>query len=92
MSSAHGKDAIKQWCRNVPVMVVVCTRILTYEKLTLLRRATSAGRRISDIADLSVDALYSLIETDEVAAAQARVIPSERPNTGSVSGTILRYV
>ena len=54
------------------------------EKLTLLRRATSAGRRISDIADLSVDALYSLIETDEVAAAQARVIPSERPNTGSV--------
>jgi len=54
------------------------------EKLTLLRRATSAGRRIGDIASESSDALYSLIETDELAAAQARVIPSTRPSTGSV--------
>ena len=54
------------------------------EKLGLLRRATSAGRRIGDIASETMEQLYALVETDDQAAAQARNLPSERPNTGSV--------
>lgn len=84
-------DVIRAWERRydtvAPERASNGRRLYTdadVEKLTLLRRATSAGRRISDIANLSISELYSLIETDEVAAAQARVIPSERPNTGSV--------
>ena len=54
------------------------------EKLSLLRRATSAGRRIGDIASETLEQLYALVETDDQAAAQSRNLPSERPNTGSV--------
>jgi methanogenic corrinoid protein MtbC1 len=57
---------------------------LDVEKLSLLRRATSAGRRIGDIANQSIEELYALVETDEEAAAQAQSLPSKRPNTGSV--------
>ncbi|MEM8843985.1 MAG: MerR family transcriptional regulator [Pseudomonadota bacterium] len=57
---------------------------LDVEKLTLLRRATAAGRRIGDIANLTIEELYALVETDETAAAQAQNLPIERPNTGSV--------
>jgi len=57
---------------------------LDVEKLTLLRRATAAGRRIGDIANQSTEELYKLVENDESAAAIARNIPSQRPNTGSV--------
>ena len=57
---------------------------LDVEKLGLLRRATSAGRRIGDIAHQSIEELYVLVETDEVAAAQAQNLPAQRPNTGSV--------
>ena len=54
------------------------------EKLGLLRRATSAGRRIGDIANETLEQLYALVETDDQAAAQSLNLPSERPNTGSV--------
>jgi DNA-binding transcriptional MerR regulator len=57
---------------------------LDVEKLGLLRKATSAGRRIGDIANQAIDELYKLVENDQSAAAQARNIQSVRPNTGSV--------
>jgi DNA-binding transcriptional MerR regulator/methylmalonyl-CoA mutase cobalamin-binding subunit len=57
---------------------------LDVEKLTLLKRATHAGRRIGDITHLTTEELYALVETDDKAAAQALNIPTERPSTGSV--------
>lgn len=55
------------------------------EKLSLLRRATSAGRRIGDVAALSVQELRDLVDTDESAAARIPVAKIEqRPSTGSV--------
>lgn len=54
------------------------------EKLNLLRRATGAGRRIGDVANLTTAELYALIETDESAAVSGLASQSVRPNTGSV--------
>ena len=55
------------------------------EKLILLRRATSAGRRIGDIANLSIQKLRNLVATDESAAAQLPIATiQQRPSTGSV--------
>ncbi|MEG3592037.1 MAG: MerR family transcriptional regulator [Pseudomonadota bacterium] len=53
------------------------------EKLLLLQKVTRAGRRIGDVASLSLSELSSLADTDEVAAAQ---LPStqQRPTTGAV--------
>ena len=84
-------DVIRAWERRykavTPKRAANSRRLysdLDVEKLGLLRRATSAGRRIGDIANQSIDELYSLVENDELAAAQARNIPAQRPNTGSV--------
>ena len=84
-------DVIRAWERRynavTPKRAANSRRLysdLDVEKLSLLRRATSAGRRIGDIADQSIDELYALVENDEYAAAQARNVPAERPNTGSV--------
>lgn len=84
-------DVIRAWERRysavTPKRAANSRRLysdLDVEKLSLLHRATSAGRRIGDIAHQSIEELYSLVENDEYAAAQARNIPSERPNTGSV--------
>jgi len=41
------------------------------ERLLLLRRATSAGRRIGDVAPLGMDELRALVRADEKAAAAA---------------------
>ncbi|MEJ2115929.1 MAG: MerR family transcriptional regulator [Gammaproteobacteria bacterium] len=55
------------------------------EKLSLLRRATSAGRRIGDVATLSIHKLRKLVDTDESAAPYMPVARIEqRPSTGSV--------
>jgi len=55
------------------------------EKLNLLRRATSAGRRIGEVATLSIQKLRELVDNDESAAAQIPVAKIEqRPSTGSV--------
>jgi DNA-binding transcriptional MerR regulator len=55
------------------------------DKLALLRRATSAGRRIGDVASLSVKELQALVDTDESVAARIPIAKIEqRPNTGSV--------
>ena len=55
------------------------------EKLIMLRRATSAGRRIGDVADLSLRKLRELVDNDETAAARLPIAKIEqRPSTGSV--------
>lgn len=55
------------------------------EKLVLLRRATAAGRRIGDVANLSLQQLRELVDTDESAAAQFTLANiQQRPSTGSV--------
>jgi len=55
------------------------------EKLNLLRRATSVGRRIGDVAALSINELRELVDTDESAAARIPIAKIEqRPSTGSV--------
>ena len=55
------------------------------EKLIMLRRATSAGRRIGDVANLSLIKLRELVDTDETAAARLPIAKIEqRPSTGSV--------
>ena len=84
-------DVIRAWERRysavTPQRAANSRRLysdLDVEKLSLLHRATSVGRRIGDIAHQSIEELYSLVENDEFAAAQARNIPAERPNTGSV--------
>lgn len=84
-------DVIRAWERRynavTPQRAANSRRLysdLDVEKLGLLRRATSAGRRIGDIANQTIEELYSLVETDELAAAQARNVPAQRPNTGSV--------
>ena len=84
-------DVIRAWERRyqaiTPQRAANSRRLysdLDVEKLTLLRRATTAGRRIGDIANLSMEELYRLVENDENAAAQTRNLPSQRPNTGSV--------
>ncbi|QMU62260.1 MAG: MerR family transcriptional regulator [Gammaproteobacteria bacterium] len=55
------------------------------QKLHLLRRATSAGRRIGDVAALTIHELQELVDNDESAAARVPVAKIEqRPSTGSV--------
>lgn len=58
---------------------------LDVEKLILLRRATSGGRRIGDVAKLSLQKLRDLVNKDESAAIHIPVTNvKQRPSTGSV--------
>ena len=50
------------------------------DKLTLLKRAIAAGRRIGDIAELSYDDLFELVMGDESTAS----IGYKRPSTGTI--------
>ena len=50
------------------------------DKLTLLKRAIAAGRRIGDVASLSYDDLFELIMGDESNAA----VGYKRPSTGAI--------
>ena len=50
------------------------------DKLTLLRRAIQAGRRIGDIAALSYDDLFELVMGDESEAS----VGYKRPSTGTI--------
>lgn len=55
------------------------------EKLIMLRRVTSAGRRIGEVANLSLTKLRELVDNDETAAARLPIAKIEqRPSTGSV--------
>ena len=50
------------------------------DKLTLLKRAIAAGRRIGDVAALSYDDLFELVMGDESSAA----VGYKRPSTGTI--------
>ena len=50
------------------------------DKLTLLKRAITAGRRIGDIAALSYDDLFELVMGDESSSS----IGYKRPSTGTI--------
>ena len=55
------------------------------EKLIMLRRATSAGRRIGDVASLPIEKLRELVDTDELAITRLPIAKIEqRPSTDSV--------
>lgn len=85
-------DVIRVWERRYSVVnpkrASNSRRLYTdedVEKLNLLRRATSAGRRIGDVATLSIQELRTLVDTDESAASRIPVAKIEqRPSTGSV--------
>ncbi len=85
-------DVIRVWERRYAVVTPTrasnSRRLYTdkdVEKLILLRRATAAGRRIGDVANLSKRQLIKLVDTDESAAARLPSLNIEqRPSTGSV--------
>ena len=54
------------------------------ERLRLLARATDAGRRIGDIAQLSTVELQTMVEGDEQAAVRVPTLSSPRPRTDAV--------
>ncbi len=65
-------DVIRAWERRyeavTPIRARNSRRLYTnadVERLILLRQATQLGRRISDVASLSVEALRQLVQTDE---------------------------
>ncbi len=80
-------DVIRAWERRYGAIVSERTdtnrRLYTdadIEKLTLLKRAINAGRRIGDIANLSYDDLFELVMGDESNTAKSY----KRPSTGTV--------
>lgn len=80
-------DVIRAWERRYKAVVSQRTetnrRLYTdndIEKLTLLKRAINAGRRIGDIAQLSYDELFELVMGDESNTAKSY----QRPSTGTV--------
>ena len=80
-------DVIRAWERRYGAVISQRTetnrRLYTdddIEKLTLLKRATSAGRRIGDIARLSYDDLFELVMGDESNTTRSY----QRPSTGTV--------
>ncbi len=80
-------DVIRAWERRYNAVVSKRTetnrRLYSdkdIEKLTLLKRAINAGRRIGDIAKLSYDDLFELVMGDESNATKSY----QRPSTGTV--------
>jgi len=80
-------DVIRAWERRYGAIISERTetnrRLYTdddIEKLTLLKRAINAGRRIGDIANLSYDDLFELVMGDESNSARSYA----RPSTGTV--------
>ena len=80
-------DVIRAWERRYGAVISQRTdtnrRLYTdddIEKLTLLKRAINAGRRIGDIANLSYDDLFELVMGDESNTARSYT----RPSTGTV--------
>lgn len=80
-------DVIRAWERRYEAVISQRTetnrRLYTdddIEKLTLLKRAINAGRRIGDIARLSYDDLFELVMGDESNATKSY----QRPSTGTV--------
>lgn len=85
-------DVIRAWERRykavTPTRASNSRRLysdIDVEKLILLRHATSVGRRIGDVANLSIKQLRKLVDTDENAAARMPITKiQQRPSTGSV--------
>ena len=84
-------DVIRAWERRYqaiePIRASNGRRLYSdydVEKLNLLRRATTIGRRISEVAELDVSELYTLVENDENAVVETTRPQSNRPSTGSV--------
>ena len=85
-------DVIRAWERRykavLPMRASNSRRLYSdndVEKLILLRRATSVGRRIGDVAHLSIKQLQKLVDTDKSAASHLPVSNiQQRPSTGSV--------
>ena len=85
-------DVIRAWERRyqavLPLRATNSRRLYSdsdVEKLILLRRATSVGRRIGDVAKLSIKQLRKLVDTDKSAASNLPISNIEqRPSTGSV--------
>ena len=82
-------DVIRAWERRynavTPTRTETGRRLYSnndVKKLTLLSRAISAGRRIGDVASLSINDLTQVIDSDEVATTDLR--EGARPRTGSV--------
>ncbi len=80
-------DVIRAWERRYGAIISERTdtnrRLYTdadIEKLTLLKRAINAGRRIGDIANLPYDDLFELVMGDELNTAKSY----KRPSTGTV--------
>ena len=80
-------DVIRAWERRYGAVISERTetnrRLYTdddIEKLTLLKRAINAGRRIGDIAQLSYDDLFELVMGDESNATKSY----QSPSTGTV--------
>ena len=85
-------DVIRAWERRYnaikPIRASNSRRLYNdndVEKLILLRRATSVGRRIGDVATLSIKQLRKLVDTDESAVSKLPIHAiQQRPSTGSV--------
>ena len=80
-------DVIRAWERRYNAVISQRTetnrRLYTdddIEKLSLLKRAISSGRRIGDIARLSYDDLFELVMGDESNTTRSY----QRPSTGTV--------
>jgi len=78
-------DVIRAWERRYhavsPQRSATSRRLYSdqdVERLTLLRRATEAGRRISDVAGLALAELKQLVAIDAAAVAQAPVPATAR--------------
>ena len=72
-------DVIRAWERRynavTPTRTETGRRLYSnndVKKLTLLSRAISAGRRIGDVASLSINDLMQVIDSDEVATTDLR--------------------
>ena len=80
-------DVIRAWERRYGAVISQRTKTnrrlysdSDIEKLSLLKRAVGAGRRIGDIANLSYDDLFELVMGDESNNSTTYV----RPNTGTI--------
>ncbi len=86
-------DALRAWEKRYgavePVRASGGRRLYSdadIHRLLLLRRATSGGRRISQVAGLGDDELGRLVEQDEAAAAEAPR-PAGRKDAGAATGS-----
>lgn len=86
-------DVIRVWERRYgavePTRAGNRRRLYTDEevqRLLLLRRATMAGRRIGEVAGLSLEELRDLVRSDEVAEARSPKLQAVKGGEGSTSG------